>query len=36
MLEQPHFWIANGVFAAFVASALVGSAVKHTAYRRGF
>jgi hypothetical protein len=36
MLEWPHFWIANGVFAAFVAGSLVSSGVKLAAYRRGF
>jgi len=36
MLEWPHFWIANGVFAAFVAGGLVSSVVKLAAYRRGF
>ena len=36
MLEWPHFWIANGVFAAFVAGGLVSSGVKLAAYRRGF
>jgi len=36
MLEWPHFWIANGVFAALVAGGLVSSGVKLAAYRRGF
>jgi hypothetical protein len=36
MLEQPHFWIANAIFAAFVVAGLVGSVVKLAAYRRGF
>jgi len=36
MLEQPHVWIANGVFAAFVVGSLVSSGVKLAAYRRGF
>ena len=36
MLEMAHFWIANGVFAAFVVGGLVGSGVKLAAYRRGF
>lgn len=36
MLEMPYFWIANGAFAALVASGLVGAAVKLVAYRRGF
>jgi len=36
MLEWPHFWIANGIFVAFVAGGLVSSGVKLAAYRRGF
>lgn len=36
MLELPHFWIANAMFAAFVVAGLVGIAVKLVAYRRGF
>ncbi len=36
MLEWPHFWIANGVFVAFVAGGLVSTAVKLVTYRRGF
>jgi hypothetical protein len=36
MLELPHFWIANGIFAAFVVAGLVGFGVKLAAYRRGF
>jgi hypothetical protein len=36
MLEQPYFWIANGVFAALVVGGLVSSGVKLVAYRRGF
>ena len=36
MLERPHFWIANAMFAAFVAAGLVGAGVKLVAYRRGF
>ena len=31
-----HFWIANAMYAAFALSALVGTAVKLVAYRRGF
>lgn len=30
-----HFWIANAIYATFVLSALVGTAVKLVAYRRG-
>ena len=36
MLEAEHFWIANGMYLAFVLSALAGSAVKLAMYRRGF
>ncbi len=36
MLEVAHFWIANGLFAAFVAGGLTSSGVKLAAYRRGF
>jgi hypothetical protein len=36
MLEMPHFWIANAMFAAFVVAGMVGIGVKLVAYRRGF
>lgn len=36
MLEYEYFWIANAMFAAFIAAGLVSSAVKLVAYRRGF
>ncbi len=36
MLEFEHFWIANAIYASFVLGALVSSAVKIVAYRRGF
>ena len=36
LLEQPYFWIANGLFTAFVIGGLVGAVVKLVAYRRGF
>lgn len=36
MLEYPHFWIANAVFVALLASGLTSSAVKLVAYHRGF
>jgi hypothetical protein len=36
MLEWAHVWIANGIFATFVAGSLVSSTVKLAAYRRGF
>jgi len=36
MLEVHQFWIANGMYLAFVLSALAGSAVKLFIYRRGF
>jgi hypothetical protein len=35
MAEAEHFWIANGMYAAFVLSALVSTPVKLVAYRRG-
>jgi len=36
MLEMPHFWIANGAFAALAVSGPVSAVVKLGAYRRGF
>ena len=36
MLEYEHFWIANALYLSFVVAALVSSAVKLVAYRRGF
>jgi hypothetical protein len=36
MVGVAHFWIANALYLAFVSSALIGSAVKLLAYRRGF
>ena len=33
--EVDYFWIANAIYAAFALSALVGTAVKLVAYRRG-
>jgi len=36
MLEAAYFWIANGMFAAFMIAGLVSSVVKLVAYRRGF
>jgi len=36
MLEYPHFWIANAVFASFIVAGLTSSTVKLVAYRRGF
>ena len=36
MLEQPHFWIANAMFASFVVASIVGTVVKLASYRRGF
>ena len=35
MLEVEHFWIANAMFAAFVAAGLAAVGVKLVAYRRG-
>ncbi|GAA2379454.1 hypothetical protein [Dactylosporangium salmoneum] len=34
--EAPYFWIANSLYLAFSLAALVSSAVKIVAYRRGF
>ncbi|MFI9810679.1 hypothetical protein [Saccharothrix variisporea] len=36
LAEARHFWIANAMYATFVLAAVVGSAVKLVAYRRGF
>ncbi len=36
MVRADHFWIANAVYLGFVLSALLGSAAKLCAYRRGF
>lgn len=36
MLEYPHFWIANAVFAALLAEGLTSNATKLVAYHRGF
>lgn len=36
MAEVAHFWIANAIYLGFVLSALLGSAAKLVAYRRGF
>lgn len=33
---QPHFWIANGIYAAFVVSAIASTVTKLIAHRRGF
>lgn len=30
------FWIGNGIYAAFIVSAIISSVVKIVAYRRGF
>ena len=35
LAEFEYFWIANAMYLVFVLSALVGSAVKLIAYRRG-
>lgn len=35
LTQAPHFWIANAIYTAYVISAVVGSAVKAAAYRRG-
>ena len=36
VVEAPHFWIANAIYAVFVAWAVFGAAVKLVAYRRWF
>ncbi len=36
LVEAPHFWIANTVYLAFTLSAVLGSAARISAYRRGF
>lgn len=36
MAEVDYFWIANGVYLAFVLSGILGSTAKIVAYRRGF
>lgn len=36
MLRYDPFWIANGMFASFVAAGLTAAVVKIVAYRRGF
>ncbi len=36
LAEWSHFWIANVIYLAFVLSAIVGSAARIVAYRRGF
>ncbi len=36
MAELPHFWIANAIYLSFSAAALISTAVKLIAYRRGF
>lgn len=35
MLEYPHFWIANGLFAALALSALLSAMARIVAYRLG-
>ncbi|OKI58281.1 hypothetical protein [Streptomyces sp. MJM1172] len=36
MAEADYFWISNAIYLGFVLSAVLGSAVKLAAYRRGF
>jgi hypothetical protein len=36
LAEFEYFWIANAIYATFIAAALTTSAVKIVAYRRGF
>lgn len=35
LVEAPHFWIANAIYAAFVVQVVVSSVVRLVAYRRG-
>lgn len=35
MFEVEHFWIANAIYAAYIAQAITSSVVKLVAYRRG-
>jgi drug/metabolite transporter (DMT)-like permease len=35
MVEADHFWIANAMYLVFALAAMVGTAVKLIAYRRG-
>jgi hypothetical protein len=35
LAEGDHFWIANTLYLAFVLSAVIGSAARIVAYRRG-
>jgi hypothetical protein len=36
MMQFAYFWIANALYLSFVSAAIVSSAVKLVAYRRGF
>ena len=36
MFDQPHFWVANIIFAGFYLSSIVGSVTRLVGYRRGF
>ncbi len=36
LVEANHFWIANVIYLAFTLAAILSSAVKIVAYRRGF
>ncbi len=36
MLEYDYFWLANALYLTFVIAAIVSTAVKLVAYRRGF
>jgi hypothetical protein len=36
MAELDHFWISNAIYLAFFLSAILGSAARIVAYRRGF
>jgi hypothetical protein len=36
LAEADHFWIANVIYLAFTLAAIISSAVRIVAYRRGF
>ncbi len=36
MMQFAYFWIANALYLSFISAAIVSSAVKLVAYRRGF
>ena len=36
IIEADHFWIAHAIYVIFAVAAIVGTAIKLVAYRRGF